>query len=523
VDVKIFKSSKWILILFGLSGMAALVYEVTWIRPLSLVFGNTTYAVSTIIASFIFGLAMGSWIAGKYTDRIKSPMKYFGFTQLGIGFYGILLLGVFTILPGLYLELYNATYPNQEFFIFIQIIISMALLLVPTALMGATLPLLLKTYSQDFLSIGKDVGKLDASNSFGAMIGTLVAGFLLIPLLGIQNSIVLAASINIAMGILVLFTTRFFSYRSTAIIGVSIIFLFLLIPNYDIRAMNIGPYTYHDIDPTRINEVFADDDILFYKETLYSTVLVLDHGEVRKLSINGKTQCSTVPNLIEGLVNLAKIPHMLYSINYETPNNALNIGLACGVTSKSLSLNVNTTTLEIDPEIVEASKFFYDDIDHRLIIDDARNWLFRSNEKFDIITTEPSDPYINRSLMFSQEFFMLLDSRLTENGLVAQWMPLYEMDQDDFMIFFNTFHSVFPYVYGFEMEEGSLAQIILIGSKNPLVIPENTLYVFNHEDIIEKETIFNTDDLPDLEFKVARNLYKPSGTEIFKILKNPME
>jgi len=76
VDVKTTKSSKWILILFGLSGMAALVYEVTWIRPLSLVFGNTTYAISTIIASFIFGLAMGSWIAGKYTDRIKNHLTF---------------------------------------------------------------------------------------------------------------------------------------------------------------------------------------------------------------------------------------------------------------------------------------------------------------------------------------------------------------------------------------------------------------------------------------------------------------
>jgi len=205
--------------------MAALIYEVTWIRPLSLVFGNTTYAISTIIASFIFGLAMGSWIAGKYTDRIKNPFKYFAFTQIGVGFYGILLLGVFATLPGLYIVLYNATYPNQEFFTFIQIIISMALLLVPTALMGATLPLLLKTYSQDFTTIGKDVGKLDASNSFGAMIGTLAAGFLLIPLLGIQNSIVFAASINIAIGIILLITQRFFSYRNIAIVGVLVIYL----------------------------------------------------------------------------------------------------------------------------------------------------------------------------------------------------------------------------------------------------------------------------------------------------------
>jgi len=98
-------------------------------------------------------------------------------------------------------------------------------------------------------------------------------------------------------------------------------------------------------------------------------------------------------------------------------------------------------------------------------------------------------------------------------------MPLYEMDGDDFFIFYNTFHSVFPYVYGFEMEEGSRSQIILIGSKKPLDIPENNLYIFSHEDVIEKETIFNTDDLPDLEFSVARNIYDPPGLEVTPVLK----
>lgn len=500
------RSSKWILILFGLSGMAALVYEVTWIRPLSLVFGNTTYAISTIIASFIFGLAIGSWVAGKYSDRIKSPFRYFGFTQLGIGFYGILLLGMFGILPEIYLNIFHMTYPHQEFFMFIQIIISMGMLLVPTSLMGATLPLLLKTYSKDFSSIGKDVGKLDASNSFGAMLGTLAAGFLLIPLLGIQNSIVLVAGINITIGIIVLITKQFFNYRNIAILGVSIILLFLFIPSYDIQVLNSGVFV-HDYDPRKFKQTVFEEKIVFYKESLYSSILVLSDDSMQKLTINGKTQCSTIPSLMEGLVNLAHIPHELFEYNYDKPNNALNIGLACGVTSKALSQNLETTTLEIDPVIVEASKFFFEDIDHRLIIDDARSWLFRSNEKFDIITTEPSDPYINRSLMFSQEFFMILDSRLTENGLVSQWMPLYEMDDNDFFIFFNTFHSVFPYVYAFEMEEGDILQMILIGSKKPLKIPASDLFLFDQSSVISKETVLNTDDHPVLEFSVAKNIY----------------
>jgi len=341
--------SKWILILFGISGMAALVYEVTWIRPLSLVFGNTTYAISTIIAAFIFGLAMGSWFAGKYADRIKNPLNYFAFTQLGIGFYGILLLPIFAILPGMYLDVYHATFPNQTFFMFLQILSSMALLLIPTSLMGATLPLLLKTYSQNLSSIGKDVGKLDASNSFGAMVGTLAAGFLLIPLLGIQNSIVVAASVNIGMGTLILIFNRSLNYRRLGILGISVILLFFLVPSYDVKFLSGGVYVYNTLNSTTMEKFIEEEEILFYKESLYSTILVSEHNEKKKLIINGKVQCDTRPQIYRGLVNLARFPYELYFLNYGEPKNALNIGLGCGITSAALAQNLNTTTLEINP------------------------------------------------------------------------------------------------------------------------------------------------------------------------------
>lgn len=512
-------NKKLLLVLFGISGMAALIYEVTWIRPLSLVFGNTTYALSTIIASFIFGLAMGSWIAGKYTDRIKNPFEYFAFTQIGIGFYGIILLGIFSILPGLYLDMYHVTWPNQELFTFTQIIISMALLLIPTALMGATLPLLLKTYSKDLSSIGKDVGKLDASNSFGAMVGTLLAGFLLIPILGIQNSIVFAASINISIGALILISKRFSNYKKLSILGLGIVLLFVLSPSYDVETMSVGTFVNNFLESSQIHEVSATGDVLFYKESLYSTVLVIiDNDDVKRLTINGKTQCSTYPYSLESNTNLAKIPYEVYSKNYGQPNNALNIGLACGTTSKALSLNLNTTTIEIDPAVVDANIFFYDDIDMRLFIDDGRNWLFRNNEKFDLIITEIFDPYVNRNSMYSQEFFIIQSESLTENGISVQWVPFYDMEIKDVHIFFNTFHSVFPYVYAFQMSPNAIDHVIFLGSKKPLSISDNELFLFDQDTLISQDTILSTDDNNHLEFSFARNLYNPPGFDSEKIL-----
>ncbi len=96
--------------------MTALIYEIVWIRPLTVVFGTTIYAVSTIVDSFILGLAVGSWVAGRYTERLQNPLRYFAFSQLGVGFYGILLLPIFGALPEIYLGLYHATFQNQFVF-----------------------------------------------------------------------------------------------------------------------------------------------------------------------------------------------------------------------------------------------------------------------------------------------------------------------------------------------------------------------------------------------------------------------
>lgn len=504
-------NKKLLLIIFGLTGMTALIYEIIWIRPLSLVFGTTIYAVSTIIASFILGLAVGSWLAGKYTDRLKNPLRYFAFAQLGVGFYGILLLPIFGALPEVYLELYKITFPNQPLFMFIQILMSIAMISIPATLMGTTLPLMMRTYSEEFTTVGKDVGKLDASNSFGAVVGTLAAGFLLIPLLGIQNSIIATASINIMIAIVILSTKKYLKPKYLAIIIVIAVPLFLLYPSYDIQSLSTGIYfiVKPELTNKAIDKFIENEEILFYKESLYQSVVVTSSPVGESLKLNGKVQCSLRPSTVSGLINLGFLPYDLFEYNYAKPQNALNIGLGCGVTSSALSKHLETTTIEIDSVVVEAGEFFHEPIDHRLIIDDARNWLLRNDEKFDIIVTEPSDPYHNNGMLFTKEFFSLLNSRLTENGLVSQWVPAWELPDKNFMIFYNTFHSVFPYVYVYHMEPGEFGQLIFIGSQKPIEIRDNELYLFNQKGFREIETELNTDDKPIIEFVTALTLYVP--------------
>ena len=494
--------------------MTALIYEIIWIRPLSLVFGTTIYAVSTIVASFILGLAVGSWVAGRYTDRLQYPLRYFAFTQLGVGFYGILLLPIFGALPEIYLGLYHMTLPNQSVFMFTQILMSIAMISIPATLMGATLPLMMRTYTEEFTTVGRDVGKLDASNSFGAVVGTLAAGFLLIPVIGIQNSIIVTASINVIMAIIILSTKKYLKPKILAIIIVIVIPLFLMYPSYDVTSLQIGIYAFIDPEVTLdlYKETVEREELLFYKESLYQSITVIPYGEDKSLKLNGKTQCSTNRVISLGLIRLAIVPYELFENNYGKPQTSLNVGLGCGVTSKKLSELLETTTIEIDPVVVEANEKFFAKIDHRLIIDDARNWLLRNDEKFDIIVTEPSDPYHNNGMLFTKEYFLLLSNRLTENGLVSQWVPTFELLNNDFIIFYNTFHSVFPYVYAYQMEPNNFGQMIFIGSKKPLKIESGNFYIFSHEDVTHVETELNTDDNPVLEFSTARNLNTPNRT-----------
>ena len=364
--------------------MAALIYEIIWIRPLTLVFGSSVYAVSTIISSFILGLAIGSWLAGKYSDRIKNPLKYFAVFQIGIGIYGLFLLPVFASLPGVYLEAYHLTFPNQYLFQFTQILMAMLLISVPATMMGTTLPLMVRVYSKNFTTIGSDVGRLDAANSLGAVFGTLAAGFVMLPLLGIQDSIIITALLNFSIGIIILAKKHYVKYQYLAGIIIVIVLIFLFVPGYDPETLNFGIYTY--AHPEFSNEdrlkFLSIQDLAFYKDSLYSTVMVTGTPDKTYiLTINGKIQCSNIEQSQNEIIRLSSFAYDAFSNNYGAPNNALVVGLGCGANSKWFSDRLETTTVEIDPAVVRASKIFYSEIEHDLFIDDARNWLLRNEAK----------------------------------------------------------------------------------------------------------------------------------------------
>lgn len=195
------KSLRMLLPLFFVSGTTALAYQILWVRELQLVFGTSTYAISTSLASFMAGLAVGGFAMARYADGFRRPLAVYGILELGIGFYALIFPFLLSAVTTVYLEVWRAMEPGLAVFGVIQFGLVGVLLLLPTAAMGATLPLLARFATRQLGSAGDRIGTLYAVNTFGAVAGIWLCGFLLLPKIGIFRTTMLAAGANVLLGL----------------------------------------------------------------------------------------------------------------------------------------------------------------------------------------------------------------------------------------------------------------------------------------------------------------------------------
>ena len=193
-------------VLFLISGCSGLIYEVVWLRMLSRTLGSTVYATSTILAVFMAGLALGSFVFGRFADRVRRPLLLYACLEAGIGATALLSLGMNSWPIPLYHAIYSFAGNSRAALTFGQIVVAVAALLMPTALMGATLPTLSAYSVRRFALVGRVVGTLYALNTLGAMAGVLASGFVLIGEIGETRTVIVGAVINglVAVGALLL-------------------------------------------------------------------------------------------------------------------------------------------------------------------------------------------------------------------------------------------------------------------------------------------------------------------------------
>lgn len=186
-----------LLILFLLSGGCALIYEVTWSRMLVTILGGTVFAISTVLTSFMAGLALGSFYGGRLIDRSTNPLRVYGVLEAGIGLYAILLPLVLSGMGNLYVHIHRPLSDSFYLLILIRFILSFIILLIPASLMGATFPVMSRFFVRRLRSLGRGVASLYSANTFGAVVGAFLTGYFLLGAIGVRGSIYVAAGTNL--------------------------------------------------------------------------------------------------------------------------------------------------------------------------------------------------------------------------------------------------------------------------------------------------------------------------------------
>jgi spermidine synthase len=470
----------WILLFgFGLSGFSALVYENAWTRALTLVIGSSVYSFTTMLVTFLVGLALGGFLYARLMGKREVGVSALGVFELWIGLTALATIPLFEKLPLIFLRLLQAFGDTFSLFLSTQVLLSALVMFVPTLLFGVTFPLVARLFTQSLYHVGSSVGTSYAANTLGAIAGAFAGGFIFIPTLGVQNTILLAVVINLVIGWLLIVVDPRLSMATrlaTSVIVIGWILVTLKTPHWDRFVLTSGVTIYSDryenlpTESLRLEEM-RRDDILYYREGLTATVSVHRSGKnYVYFKTNGKVDGShgdALSQLMTGYIPLLLHPK---------GERAAVIGLGTGMTAKAVGVFPlrEIEVLEIEPAMVEAAKFFNDrngkilaDPRVRLIPTDGRNYILATPKLYDVITAEPSNPWIaGIANLYTREFYEVVKSKLKEDGIFAQWFHNYSMSPDDFRMVFRTFAEAFPYMSVWGMKE---SDFLMIGSKKEQV------------------------------------------------------
>lgn len=477
-----------VLSVFACSGGTAMLYEVAWSRGLTLVMGSSTYAFSIMLATFLVGLSLGSFLMARWVDRIIRPVLVLGILQIGIGLSAFGGLYLFPQLPLLFLLLFSVLGSTPAFLYLGEFLLAFLIMFLPTLLLGGVFPLVVRICTTTLHTLGHLVGKAYALNTLGTIVGAFAAGFILLPTLGIWQSILLALSLNVAMGLGLLLTSireRISFYAATGLLIVLAVLSLVHPPAWDPLVMSSGVYRdaprylqMYRSPADLFSRITSQYRTLFYREGVTATVAVVERPSLgtaptRTLSIDGKVDASTGTDMATQILS-GHLPLLLSPQAEEV----LVIGFASGVTVGAVTRYPvrEIVAVEIEPAVMEASRFF-DAVNHRplqdcrvkVVLNDARNYLLVTPQRFDVIISEPSNPWMSGpAKLFTREFFQLGKEHLKSGGIFTQWLQLYGLEPVHLKTLVRTFQSVFPAVLLFQPSEGDL---LLLGSEGEWPVP----------------------------------------------------
>jgi spermidine synthase len=355
--------------------------------------------------------------------------------------------------------------------------VTSALLFLPTCLMGAAVPVA-ADLATTLTGFGRRIGRLYAANTAGNIAGALAAGFWLLPLLGTQATLRVGAAVHLAAAALVGLAPRALAGRARAATAIGIAAVALaaaMMPPWDPRWLMAGahvqPERWGGMSSEEVRHRILANQVRFFHEGVATSVAVLEEpaGNLSIVS-NGKPEASTTGDMPTQLL-LGYVP-LCY---VEQPRQGLVIGLGSGVSLGALAQAAfeRLDCVELEGAMRDAAAWFaplhhgiLDDPRVHLAIEDGRNFLLLNDRRYDIIVSQPSNPWIaGVANLYSVEFFDLARSRLAPSGIMCQWVQLYALSPDDLAGVLRTFHAVFPFVH---LWQGGPGDVLLIGSERTL-------------------------------------------------------
>jgi spermidine synthase len=487
---------------FG-TAVASFIYEIAWIRMLSLVIGSATHSFELMLSAFILGLALGSLWVHSRADKFKDPIRALGITQLAMGAAALATLPLYAASFGwtaTLLATLQRSAQGYTAFNLARYAISLVIMLPATFCAGITLPLITRI----LIASGdgeKAIGDVYGVNTFGSILGAVTAGLVLMPLLGLKLLLATGAAVDMAIGTLLLARPiaggRTVQRRARVVAFGAIAFMLLVTlgVNLDKGVMTIGVYRHGLLppvgDPTR--------DIMFYRDGRTATVAVVRNidGSI-SISTNGKPDGSLgarwfrprtdadTKRIVGGDAATQLLAPMYGFAHNPAAKNVAVIGFGTGMSTHFLLCIPSierVETIEIEPAMIDGAYSFYpanrnayDDRRSHFVIDDAKSHFAVAGERYDLIFSEPSNPWVSGvSSLFTDEFYKQVKQYITPNGVFAQWMHLYEIDDALLLGVLSALHRNFSQYDIFMANEADI--VIVASNRATPLVPDWQMFV----------------------------------------------
>ncbi|MEW6277952.1 MAG: fused MFS/spermidine synthase [Candidatus Eremiobacterota bacterium] len=532
---------------FGAAGLASMVYQIGWTRGLALTLGSSVYAFSAILSTFLAGLGLGSLLYPRLMGRREPRLEHLAWLQVTVGVLGAVTIVLLGVLPRVFFHLVPLLGAAFAPVLATQVGLSGLVLGAPTFLMGLAFPLVSHLYARDLRLLGSSIGYVYGANTAGCIAGSFLGGFILVPALGTQDALKLAAAVNLLVGAALLASTR----PRPALLVLLLFPGLLAIPRWDPGVMASGVV----VQALR-HQGYSDEQLrrtmfrppAFYKDGFSCLVSVNAFSDGWRswldLRVNGKVDASLEQLDRQTMYLIGYLPGLLHP----RPEEVAVIGLGGGLTVEALA-DIPTvesiTCAELERTVVEAGRYWQDYNGHlledprvRLVVTDGRTFVLGSPRKFDVIASEPSNVWIaGIANLFTRDFYRSCRAHLKPGGLMTQWLHTYGLSQDCLGYVMHSFFDVFPHGMVWQSNFGD---VVLIGCDRPVPVdlervrrlygdvpdiqrnffeidlfqPEQLAghYVMSREQALELfgQAPFNTDDRPVLEFRAPVGLYDQS-------------